>query len=102
MRIGSALHLVLHVAVPAVVALLFARKQWFKPFAMMMATMLIDLDHFLSNPIYDPHRCSIGFHPLHTWPAMIVYALLSVFKATRWIGVGLVIHMILDGIDCLR
>ena len=66
----------------------------------MIATMLVDLDHLLAQPMYDPNRCSIGFHPLHTWPAILVYAGLTWPKKTRWIGVGLLIHMALDGLDC--
>ena len=31
----------------------------------MIATMLVDIDHLLATPIYDPLRCSIGYHPLH-------------------------------------
>ena len=62
---------------------------------------MIDLDHLLADPVYAPGRCSLGFHPLHTWPAIAVYAGLSVPKKTRWFGVGLLIHIVLDGIDCL-
>ena len=67
----------------------------------MVATMLVDLDHLLANPIYDPHRCGIGFHPLHTFPAMVAYALLLVPRASRLPALGLVIHMALDALDCL-
>ena len=66
----------------------------------MSATMLVDLDHLLANPIYDPNRCSIGFHPLHTTFPVIVYVLLTLFSKTRLLGLGLVIHMALDYIDC--
>jgi hypothetical protein len=66
----------------------------------MIATMLVDLDHLLATPIYDPARCSIGFHPLHQWPIIIGYILLCFFPRTRFIGIGLVIHMLLDSIDC--
>jgi len=65
-----------------------------------MSTMLVDLDHLLANPIYDPTRCSIGFHPLHTELPIIAYAVISIFPKTRLIGLGLLIHMILDSIDC--
>jgi hypothetical protein len=54
----------------------------------------------LANPIYDPDRCSIGFHPLHSWPAIAAYAGLSLPSRTRLIGVGLLIHMALDALDC--
>jgi hypothetical protein len=100
MSLRAILHLLLHAAVPLGVALAFARPQWRKAFAIMMATMLVDLDHLLANPVYDPNRCGIGFHPLHTAPAIAVYAVLALVPRTRWIGVGLCIHMALDWSDC--
>ena len=36
------------------------------------ATMLVDLDHLLATPLYNPDRCSLGFHPLHTTLPIIV------------------------------
>lgn len=84
----------------------------------MLATMIVDVDHLLARPIYDPGRCSIGFHPLHTTPAIILYAALALAPllvrrgmvgTRRWrsveilhlVGVGLLIHMALDAIDCV-
>lgn len=67
----------------------------------MVATMVVDFDHLLADPIYDPYRCSIGFHPLHSYAALVVYPALAVFKKTRIVGIGLVIHMALDWIDCV-
>ena len=95
------IHLLLHVAVPAVAARLGCGHRWKRAWLIMTATMLVDLDHLLANPVFDPDRCSIGFHPLHTWPAVAVYLLLSLVPKTRWLGLGLVIHMMLDAIDCL-
>ena len=95
------LHLVLHAAVPAAVALIWYGDRWFRTWLWMMAGWLIDLDHLLADPIYSPGRCSIGFHPLHTWPAMLVYLGLLIPQRARLIGLGLVIHMALDGIDCV-
>jgi len=66
----------------------------------MLATMLVDLDHLLATPIFDPGRCSINFHPLHTYWAMAVYVVLLFFKKTRIIAVGLLFHMLTDFIDC--
>ncbi len=66
----------------------------------MMLTMVIDLDHLLADPIYDPLRCSINFHPLHGFIPISLYFLLCFPKNTRYIGIGLVIHMIFDSIDC--
>lgn len=93
-------HIFLHFLVPLFVALLFFRQQWQKAFIIMSLTMLVDLDHLLATPIYDPLRCSIGFHPLHKLPLIGFYLLLSLLTKTRLIGLGLVIHMALDSIDC--
>jgi hypothetical protein len=90
----------LHALVPLLVAWVFFRDQWRRATLIMIATMIVDIDHLLAVPIYDPQRCGIGFHPLHTLPAILVYAALVLPKATRLIGIGLLIHMALDGIDC--
>jgi hypothetical protein len=55
---------------------MFFRNIWKKAWLIMLATMLVDLDHLFANPIFDPTRCSIGFHPLHSYPAIITYFLL--------------------------
>ncbi len=68
---------------------------------MMISTMAVDLDHIIATPIYDPNRCSIGFHPLHHAGMIALYAIMSVIPKTRLVGIGLVIHMMLDGLDCL-
>jgi hypothetical protein len=95
------IHLLLHVVVPATVALIWYRERWWRAWLWMLAGWLIDLDHLLADPIYAPGRCSIGFHPLHTAPATFVYALLCVPRRTRLLGLGLLIHVGLDAIDCL-
>jgi len=66
----------------------------------MMSTMFVDLDHLLADPIYDPNRCSVGFHPLHNPIAIAMYGILCFAKKLRLIGIGLLIHMILDSINC--
>ena len=95
------LHLVLHAAVPAAVALVFFRPHWKKAWLIMFSTMLVDLDHLLANPIYDPNRCSIGFHPLHTSPAIAAYVVLLLPRKSRLLALGLLIHMALDALDCV-
>lgn len=95
------LHLALHVLVPLATALLFYRKTWKKALLMLLAGILIDLDHLLVTPIYDPGRCSIAFHPLHSYPAITLYATLAVIRKTRIWGIGLMIHIVLDILDCL-
>jgi len=66
----------------------------------MLATMLVDADHVFAEPIYDANRCSIGYHPLHEPVVLPVYILMLFYPKTRYLGVGLVVHMVLDSIDC--
>ena len=98
--IQSIVHYGIHFGLPLVVALLFFRKHWVKAYFIMILGMLIDLDHLLAHPIFDPNRCSINFHPLHSYYAIVVYILLLFPKTTRLIGLGLVIHIIADTADC--
>ena len=93
-------HLALHFLAPLLIAFLFFRKNWKLSYLVMMATMLVDLDHLLASPIYDANRCSIGFHPLHQYWFISLYLTMSFFPKTRLIGVGLIIHMALDALDC--
>ena len=93
-------HLFLHFAVPAAVVSLLYRHRWQSAYLLMMATMMVDLDHLLANPIYDASRCSIGFHPLHQPWFISLYVILCFIPKTRIVGVGLIIHMILDSVDC--
>ena len=66
----------------------------------MIATMLVDLDHLLSDPIFDASRCSIGYHILHTYWAITCYLILLAFPKMRIVAVGLLFHMLTDSIDC--
>ena len=95
------LHISLHFIIPAIVVALFFRQQWGKAFLIMASTILVDIDHLLATPVYDAMRCSIGFHPLHQWPPIVGYALLTLHPVSRLIGLGLLIHMSLDSIDCV-
>ncbi len=67
----------------------------------MIATMLIDLDHLLANPIFDPNRCSINFHPLHSYYAIGIFLLMLIPNKTRVLAIGLLIHILADSVDCL-
>jgi hypothetical protein len=96
----SAFHLALHLVMPAIAARAGFADRWRQAWLIMMTAMLIDMDHLLATPIFDPDRCSIGFHPLHTWPAISVYAVLAAIPKTRLVGLGLVIHVALDILDC--
>ncbi len=96
-----ALHLLLHFIVPGLVARLGYRDHFWKAWLTMLAGMVIDLDHFLATPLYDPNRCSLSAHPLHSPPAILAYVILTAIPRTRIFGVGLLIHIALDGLDCL-
>jgi hypothetical protein len=56
-------HLALHVLVPLLAALVFYRSRWRSATVIMIATMIVDVDHLLATPIYDRSRCSIGVPP---------------------------------------
>ncbi|SHI30047.1 hypothetical protein SAMN05444280_1015 [Tangfeifania diversioriginum] len=95
-------HYFLHLVFPLLIAFVFFRKEWKKVYLILLATMLVDLDHLLATPIFEANRCSINFHILHTYYAMGVYGLLLFFrKPFNIIGIGLLFHMLTDLIDCL-
>ena len=94
-------HYGLHFLFPGIIAWLFFRSHWKKAWLIMIATMLVDTDHLLSNPIFSSNRCSINFHVLHSYYAMRVYIVLFYFKKYRVISIGLLFHMLTDFIDCL-
>lgn len=98
---GTLLHYFFHLVVPGLIAYAFFSESWKKAWLIMLATMLIDLDHLLATPVFAPDRCSIGFHPLHSWPAIFCYVAMMAFPRLRIIGVGLLWHIITDGLDCV-
>jgi hypothetical protein len=102
------LHYSGHFAMPFLIAWLIWRNNddprlWLNAAFIMLATMAIDLDHLLADPIFDPNRCSIGFHPLHTIWAGGFYLLLLLVP--RWwmraMAIGCLWHLVTDGGDCL-
>jgi hypothetical protein len=112
------LHIFLHFAVPVTVAFAFYRPHEVRAGLIMLVMMAVDLDHLLADPIYDPQRCSIDFHPLHGTPAIVLYGVVFAFallfrKKLEPLGfgsavqlvhlsaLGLLIHMALDWADCL-
>jgi hypothetical protein len=95
------LHYFLHLGFPLVIAFVFFRKDWKKVYLILLATMLVDLDHLVADPVFQANRCSINFHPLHTTYAMAGYVLLLFLrKPFNVIGIGLLFHMLTDLIDC--
>jgi len=99
----SIIHYSLHFLVPGLLAFVLFKKIWKKAWLVLVATMLVDLDHLWANPLFDPERCSIGFHFLHTPYAIIGYFLL-LYVPNKWFkiaAIGLLFHMLTDYIDCM-
>ena len=101
MPIRTIIHLLAHLLVPGLVARLTFASHWQRAWLIMLATMIVDADHLLADPVFDPNRCSIGFHPLHSYPAIALYALALAVPVLRVVAAGLLVHMFLDGVDCL-
>ena len=86
-------HMILHFLVPFMVAKTVWKENWFSPFIIMALTIAVDFDHLLADPIFDPNRCGLGFHPLHSWPAIAVYLVAIFSPRLRIVTLGLLIHM---------
>ena len=96
------IHYSLHFLFPLLIAFLFFRKDWKKVYLIMLLTMIVDLDHLLANPIYQVDRCSINFHPLHSYYAIAMYIIMIFLRRPfNIIGIGLSLHMLTDFCDCL-
>lgn len=95
------LHYGIHIIGPLIIALIFFKTNWKIAFLIMISTMLIDIDHLLASPIFDPNRCSINFHPLHSYFAIALYIAMVFVKKLRILGIGLLVHILADSIDCL-
>ncbi|MBT8282965.1 MAG: hypothetical protein KJO86_04435 [Muriicola sp.] len=95
------LHYGIHFIVPVAVGLLFFKNNQKRVILILLAAILIDLDHLLADPIFDPDRCSINYHFLHQYWAIAVYTLFLLIKPLRIWGIGLLIHILADWTDCL-
>lgn len=100
MSLRAILHLAGHVALPALAARLIFPRAFRRAWLLMLLANLVDLDHLVQDRVYDPNRCSIEEHPLHTAPAIAGYALLLLPARSRMLGVGLLLHMAWDQVDC--
>lgn len=100
MSIKFTIHYGLHFIIPLFISILFFKKRWKKVYLIFLISMLIDLDHLLANPIFDKNRCSINFHPLHSYIAIGIYFMGLLFKKTRILAIALLLHMIADYLDC--
>jgi hypothetical protein len=94
------LHYSLHLLVPLIFAYFLFKDKWKTVYAIFLLSMLVDLDHLIANPIFEENRCSINFHPLHSYIACGVYFLGLFFKKTRILAFALLFHMLTDFIDC--
>ncbi len=100
-------HYGLHFGAPFLLCLLFKKEHRLKALLIMQATMLVDVDHLLADPVFDPTRMSIGFHLLHQYALIAIYVIMCFlpYKAMhmpwwlRALGVGLTFHMITDWQD---
>jgi len=95
------LHYGIHFLVPILIAIWFFKGQSVKIALILLAGIIIDIDHLWATPLFDADRCSIGFHLLHSYWAIAIYCLLLFIKPTRIVGLALIIHIIADSLDCL-
>ncbi len=95
------IHYGVHFLVPIGIALLFFKENKLRVMVILLLGIVIDVDHLWADPIFDSSRCSIGYHFLHSYAAIIIYAILPFFKQTRLIGLALLIHIAADVSDCL-
>ena len=100
MNLQFILHYGLHFIAPLMIAIIFLKKNWKTVYLIFLCSMLVDLDHLLANPIFDKNRCSINFHPLHSYWAIGGYFLGLFFRKTRILCLALLFHMLTDYIDC--
>jgi len=91
-----------HYQAPFALGWLLWRERWWQVGLIMVAANLMDLDHLLADPMFDPGRCSIGFHPLHGGWAALVYGGMLAIPSWKWraIGLGCLWHLAVDGGDC--
>ena len=94
------LHYGIHLLLPVLIGVLAYPGRRQKAVLILLSGLLIDLDHLLADPVFDPNRCSIGFHPLHSYLALGIYTALLFQKQTRIFGIALLIHILADSVDC--
>ncbi|MBL7472165.1 DUF6122 family protein [Robertkochia sediminum] len=93
-------HYGIHFGVPLIIAATIYRSNFKIALIILLSGILIDIDHLWATPLFDPNRCSIGFHSLHQWPYVALYLLLALWPRTRLAGIALLIHIAADLSDC--
>lgn len=70
---------------------------------LILSSNLIDLDHLFSRPIYHPKRNPFVTHLLHKkWLFIALISLAFIFiRPVMFLGIGLILHLILDYL-CVR
>ena len=94
-------HYSIHFLVPVIIAYTVYKKDFTRVAIILLCGIVIDADHLLASPIFDPNRCSLNFHLLHTYPFIALYVLLFLWKKTRLFGLALLLHILADSADCL-
>lgn len=94
------IHYGIHLLVPIAIGLGVKTKK-LQTSIILLSGIVIDIDHLWANPIFDPDRCSIAFHPLHGYWAIGFYILLLSNRKTRLWGAAFLIHILADTTDCL-
>lgn len=94
------MHYGIHFLIPILVAFLFFKENRTRAVILLLAGILIDVDHVFADTIFDPNRCSVNFHPLHSYWAILMYVVLLGFKKARIFGIALLIHILADLVDC--
>ncbi len=105
------IHYGLHFLMPVLIARVLFATGWKSAALLMVATISIDLDHLLATPIFDPNRCSIGFHPLHGGWALGGYAIAllgalllrngPIARPVAALALGALLHLATDSLDCV-
>ncbi len=102
----SFIHYSLHFVVIAWFAHQFKTKHlsfgW--AYFILLSSMLVDIDHLWAVPIFDPNRCSVGFHTFHSVIAFSVYIFVFLIVQSyklKLLAFGLLFHIITDELDCL-
>ncbi|UJH67890.1 DUF6122 family protein [Allomuricauda sp. SCSIO 65647] len=95
------IHYGIHFLVPIFIGYLCYPKKRFWAIVILLSGLVIDIDHLWANPVFDPDRCSIGFHFLHGYLAIGFYTLLLAHTKTRIFGWAFLIHILADFVDCV-
>lgn len=94
------IHYGIHFALPFAIAGLWYRKRFTHALLILLGGILIDIDHLWASPLFDPERCSIGFHTFHQWPFIAAYLLLAIWPRTKLFGLAFLLHIAADMTDC--